>query len=94
MELFEDIPIFEDQEGDILQLLGEDEAPTDIYYSLMDKLDAVIENQSDVSSKLDTVIEGQAAISNALYSILGLSILGIGFKILWTVIAKWLFGGI
>ncbi len=67
---------------------------TDFQLQLMDKLDAIIENQSDISAGLDVVIEGQSAISNALYSILGLAILAIGFKIIWTVVAKWLFGGI
>ncbi len=64
------------------------------YSDLLEKLDTVIQNQDDISSKLDTVIEGQAAISNALYSIIGFSILIVAFKLLWTVVAKWLFGGI
>lgn len=72
-----------------------DEVPeSDFQLQLMDKLDTIIENQSDISNQLDVVIEGQSAISNALYSILGLAILVIGFKIIWTVVAKWLFGGI
>lgn len=66
----------------------------DFQSQLMEKLDTIIENQSDISNQLDVVIEGQSAISNALYSILGLAILAIGFKIIWTVVAKWLFGGV
>lgn len=72
-----------------------DEVPeSDFQLQLMDKLDTIIENQSDISNQLNIVIEGQSAISYALYSILGLAILAIGFKIIWTVVAKWLFGGI
>lgn len=90
-ENFGDISVWEDQ---LVELLGEEVTPADFQAEFMDKLDAIIENQSDISAGLDVVIEGQSAISNALYSILGLAILAIGFKIIWTVVAKWLFGGI
>lgn len=79
---------------DMFELSSDEVAFTDFQTKLFDKLDTIIENQSDISNKLDTVIEGQAAVSYALYSILGLSILVIGFKIVWTVVSKWLFGGI
>lgn len=73
---------------------AEELSDADFQSQLMEKLDAIIENQSDISNQLNVVIEGQSAISNALYSILGLAILAIGFKIIWTVVAKWLFGGV
>lgn len=73
---------------------AEDLSDADYQLQLMERLDSIIENQADIFARLNVVIEGQSAISNALYSILGLSILVIGFKIIWTVIAKWLFGGV
>lgn len=80
--------------SEMLEQFSDEMPGTDFQSELMDKLDTIIENQSDISDSLNTVIEGQAAISNALYSILGLAILAIVFKIIWTVVAKWLFGGI
>lgn len=85
---------YENSFDELLQLIGDDNSPTDFQTDLFDKLDTIIENQSDISNQLDIVISGQSAISNALYTILGLSIFVIGFKIVWTVVAKWLFGGI
>lgn len=79
---------------EMFDLSSDEISGTDFQTELFDKLDTIIENQSDISNQLDIVIEGQSAISNALYTILGLSILVIGFKIVWTVVAKWLFGGI
>lgn len=85
---------YEKSFDDVLQLLGDDNAPSDLQTELFNKFDTIIENQSDISNKLDIVIDGQAAISYALYSILGFAILITAFKILWTFLAKWLFGGI
>lgn len=84
----------EDEINGITELFSDDQDMSEFQTKFFEKLDTVIQNQSDISDKLDTVIEGQAAISKALYSILGLAILGIAIKLLWTVIAKWLFGGI
>lgn len=79
---------------EMFDLSSDEVAVTDFQTELFNKLDTIIENQSDISNKLDTVIEGQVAISYAIYSILGLAILIAAFKILWTILSKWLFGGI
>lgn len=44
--------------------------------------------------KLDTVIEGEQAIHSLLWLLIGIIVVGIVFKLLWTLIAKWFFGGI
>ena len=80
--------------SEILEQFSDEISGTDFKSEFMDKLDTIIENQSDISDTLNTVTEGQASISYALYCILGLAILVIGFKIVWTVLAKWLFGGV
>lgn len=50
--------------------------------------------ESDVITRLDTVIEGLEGIFNALWLFIGIIVVGIVIKFLWTVIAKWFFGGI
>ena len=80
--------------SEMFEELSDELSGTDFQSQLMERLDTIIENQTDISSQLHVVIEGQLAILNALYSILGLAILAIGFKIVWTVLAKWLFGGV
>lgn len=86
----------EDEEiiSDMFGQYSDEVSWTDFQSLFMDKLDTIIENQSDVSDKLSIVIEGQAHISYALYSILGFAVLVVGFKIIWTVVSKWLFGGV
>lgn len=86
----EDFEALEDIE--MSEILGN--SPDDFQTELLSRLDTIIENQSDISDQLHVVIEGQAAISKALYSILGLAILAVAFKLLWTAVAKWLFGGV
>ena len=80
--------------SEMFEQLTDELSGTDFQSQLMERLDAIIENQTDISAQLHVVIEGQSAISNALYSILCLAILVTGFKIIWTVLAKWLFGGV
>lgn len=50
--------------------------------------------ESDVITRLDTVIEGLEGIFNALWLLIGIVVVGIVIKFLWTVLAKWFFGGI
>lgn len=47
-----------------------------------------------IIDRLDTIIEGQQALFNALWLIIGIIVIGIVFKISWTFIAKWIFGGV
>lgn len=50
--------------------------------------------ESDAITRLDTVIEGLEGIFNALWLLIGIFVVGIVIKFLWTVLAKWFFGGI
>lgn len=79
---------------EMFDLSFDEVAGTDFQTELFDKLDTIIENQSDISEKLDVAINGLSAISYALYTIIAFAILVAVFKILWTLLAKWLFGGI
>lgn len=47
-----------------------------------------------ISEKLDTIIEGEQAIHNALWLIIGMACVIIVIKFLWTILAKWFFGGV
>lgn len=49
---------------------------------------------TELMNKLDTVIEGEQAINHTLWLIYTLLIVVTGVKLLWTVFAKWFFGGI
>lgn len=49
---------------------------------------------SELSEKLDSVIEGQKAIYNLLSIILTGAVVAVAFKIVWTIISKWFFGGV
>lgn len=51
-------------------------------------------DDTELMYKLDTVIEGQRGIYQLLWLILCLSVVVVVFKVLWTVFAKWFFGGI
>ncbi len=74
---------------------GADELSEADYQSqLMERLDTIIENQAYTSIQLQSVLEAQASAVNALYAVLGLALLITAFKILWTVVSKWLFGGV
>lgn len=79
---------------EMFDLSSDEVAGTDFQAELFDKLDTIIENQSEISEKLDVAINGLSAISYALYTIIAFAILVAVFKILWTFLAKWLFGGI
>lgn len=84
----------EDMITEMFSVAADEMSYPDYQSQLMERLDSIIENQSYISARLDVVIEGQTAVSNALYCVLGLAILAIAFKIAWTVLAKWLFGGV
>lgn len=49
---------------------------------------------SELSEKLDSVIAGQKAIHDLLSIILTGAVVAVAFKIVWTIISKWFFGGV
>lgn len=54
----------------------------------------VTDYETQVINRLDTVIDGLEGIFNALWLLIGIVVVGIVIKFLWTVLAKWFFGGI
>ncbi len=50
--------------------------------------------ETEVLSRLDTITDGLQGIFNALWLLIGIVVVGIVIKFLWTVLAKWFFGGI
>ncbi|MBD5080345.1 MAG: hypothetical protein HDT44_01100 [Ruminococcaceae bacterium] len=50
--------------------------------------------ETDVITRLDTIIDGLQGIFNALWLFIGIVVVGIVINFLWTIIAKWFFGGI
>ncbi len=53
-----------------------------------------LDYEAEVLSRLDTITDGLQGIFNALWLLIGIVVVGIVFKFLWTVLAKWFFGGI
>ena len=74
--------------------LSDEAAPIDFQGELIERLDTIIENQSEISAQLQVVIDRQSDIQYGLLCIFGLALLAAAFKIVWTVVAKWLFGGV
>lgn len=60
----------------------------------METVTTSVEYVPDVIDKLDTVIQGLQGIFDALWLIIGIIVVTIVVRFLWTFLSKWFFGGI
>ena len=84
----------EDMITEMFSVAADEMSYPDYQSQLMERLDSIIENQSYISAQLQVVIDRQSDIQYGLLCIFGLALLAAAFKIVWTVVAKWLFGGV
>ena len=63
-------------------------------YPEAEVFETTVSDLGDISDKLDTIIENEQSIYNALWLIIGIASSVIVIKLLWTVVAKWFFGGV
>lgn len=64
------------------------------YLSDLDTESDTLTPSEEISEKLDTIIEGEQAIHNVMWLIIGMACVTIVIKFLWTILAKWFFGGV